>query len=78
MREKDFSETYDKYAAAALQALISKMPPLDTKGEFGIEITDKQLEDVMKEVCESAHFYARWMIRTREGSAAWLEKKTAI
>lgn len=67
--------TYDKYSAAALQALISKLPLLDVKAEFGQGKTPQELDEIIKELCRSAHGYATMMMITRDEFIVFLEQK---
>lgn len=63
--ENNLEEVYDKYAAAALQGLISKAPLLDRDGEHSAPISQEDLDKFKKEMCESAHGYAYFMMLKR-------------
>lgn len=52
----------DFFAGTALQALISKMPFLDEKGELGQKISGDELQEIKKAIVESAWHYADWML----------------
>ncbi|WP_298845700.1 hypothetical protein [uncultured Clostridium sp.] len=67
------NSNYDNYASMALQALISKTPLLDNKGEIGIKKTDDEMQEIKKELCRTAHSYASWMIQTRKEFSDYLK-----
>lgn len=66
-------ELLDKFAAAALTALIAKMPIFDRKGEFGVSLPIEEMQDIKKDLASSAYEYACWMMIAREASKEWLE-----
>lgn len=70
--EKDI-ELLDKFAGQALQALISKSPFFDVKGELGEKININELADFKRELTKTAFVYAEWMIIAREGAIEWLK-----
>ena len=59
------NEVYDIYAAAALQALIAKMPFIDREGELGVGKTQEEIDDIKNEIARSAHAYAWFMMKNR-------------
>ena len=67
------SQVYDMYAAAALQALIAKLPMLDREGKLSIALPDSEADDVRVDICRTAHFYANVMMQTRQESINHLE-----
>lgn len=59
MTLQDYREQrFDIFAAAALQALIAKLPMLDTDGEKGKPISEDELSETMKQISRSAYGYA--------------------
>ena len=64
---------YDNYAAAALQALVSKSPLLDNKGEIGEKKSEDEMQEIKKELCRTAHAYAAWMMQTRQEYVDYLK-----
>jgi hypothetical protein len=64
---------YDNYAAAALQALVSKSPLLDKKGEIGEKKSEEEMQEIKKELCRTAHAYAAWMMQTRQEYVDYLK-----
>lgn len=60
------SETYNMFVAASLQALISKSPFLDQKGEHGISISEEELAKFKDAICKTALEYAQRMMSERE------------
>ena len=72
-RVVEFPGVYDNYASAALQALISKMDLLDTKGSLGKEVSQEELLGVKRELARSAHAYATLMLQTRDEFTEYLD-----
>ena len=64
---------YDNYAAAALQALVSKSPLLDNKGEIGEKKSEDEMQEMKKEIARTAHAYAAWMMQTRQEYVDYLK-----
>jgi len=60
------NEAYDIYAAAALQALIAKMPFIDREAELGVGKTQAEINEIKNEITRSAHAYAFYMIQNRQ------------
>lgn len=54
----------DYFAAAALQALIAKIPLHDRQGTLGVPSGD-EIHDVRREVAQSAYDYADAMLEKR-------------
>jgi hypothetical protein len=73
-KSKKSQELIDKFATAALSALINKMPFYDEKGEFGIKIGKEELQEIKKELTATAYGYADWMLIARENNKQWLEE----
>lgn len=65
-------QAYDTYAAAALQALIAKLPLIDKDGTLGTPMEDEAYFKFTDDIAASAHRYAVIMIQKREASLAWL------
>ncbi|WP_312388721.1 hypothetical protein [Chryseobacterium sp.] len=64
----------DDFAGKALQALITKAPFFDAKGEFGQKIESEKLNEVViNEMTKSAYGYASWMMINREEYIEWLK-----
>jgi hypothetical protein len=62
----EMEKSYDMYASAALQALISKLPLIDRDGEFSEKASQESIINVKKEIARSAHDYAVFMIESRK------------
>lgn len=58
--------TFDMYASAALQALISKSPFLDKEGEHGKQLDDTQMHQFKIDISRSALEYASVMCSQRD------------
>lgn len=54
----------DYFAGLSLQALISKMPMLDQKSEFGKQMEEQEMQSVKNDLAKSAWAYADWMLYT--------------
>jgi hypothetical protein len=57
---------YDTYAAAALQALIAKLPFVDRDGEFSEPHSQGDVDKLKEEIARSAHSYAWFMVKNRQ------------
>lgn len=70
---------YHQYAASALQALIAKTPLFDSNGknEIGEKISKEELSNFKKEIAESAHEYACWMMQTESEFLEYVDKLPA-
>lgn len=67
-------ELLDQFAGNALEALISKMPFYDAKGEYGKEISQEELTIIKEGVAATAYEYASYMLIKRKDSLKWLEQ----
>ena len=56
----------DYFAGQAMQALISKLPMFDQKGEYGEMVTQKGMDIILIGVANSAFGYADAMIKERK------------
>jgi hypothetical protein len=74
MNEKEKQELLDKFAMSALTALIAKMPFYDTKGEYGKQIDESELQVIKKDLTATAYEYAMYMMIAREDSKKWLKE----
>ena len=72
--KQDKLDMLDMFATAALQALISKMPLYDIKGEYGKEITEKEIQIIKRTITLTAYEYAEWMMIAREDGKKWLKQ----
>lgn len=63
---EEWEAIYDQYAAAALQALISKIPLADRDGEFSKEVPQEDVRKLQQDVVNAAHWYATHMICQRQ------------
>jgi hypothetical protein len=52
----------DYFAGLAMQALISKIPLLDSEGEFGKKVERSDNLKLNEDVAESAYYYADAML----------------
>jgi len=66
-------ELLDHFAGLALNALISKMPFYDTKGEHGLPINEDELQYIKKNITATAYEYASWMLIAQEKSYEWID-----
>lgn len=64
----------DQFAMSALNALITKSPFFDVKGEYGNKITPEELQEIKKGLTATAYEYAEWMLIAREESKKWLKE----
>ena len=55
----------DYFAAKALQAIITKMPAVDTQGDLGRKVKFEELDDTKKLFAFSAYKYADAMLAER-------------
>ena len=56
------NERFNLFCSTALNALISKIPLQDQKGEIGKHITDDDMVQLKKDICHSAYMYAKFMV----------------
>lgn len=63
----------DHFAGLALSALITKMPFYDSKGEFGKVISEEELQEIKKNLTDTAYEYASWMLIAQEKSYEWID-----
>ena len=71
---KTKQDKLDMFAAAALQALISKMPLYDVKGKYGKEVTEEEIQMIKETITLTAYEYAEWMMTAREDGKKWLKQ----
>lgn len=70
---------YDQYAAAALSALITKLPLLDRDGEIGGKpMPQDELDAWKSEIARSAHGYAMFMVEERTKFVGYLKSKGSL
>ena len=71
---KKQEELLDQFAGLALEALISKMPFYDSKGEYGKYVSQDELTEIKKGVTKTAYEYASYMLIARKEQEEWLSK----
>lgn len=63
----------DQFAGLALEALISKMPFYDAKGEYGKMVDQEELTKIKEGIAATAYEYASYMLIKRKDSLKWIE-----
>lgn len=64
----------DQFAGLALEALISKMPFYDAKGEYGEHVSQDELTEIKKGITKTAYEYASYMLIARKEQGEWLNE----
>lgn len=74
MSKQEKQELLDKFAIAAMQALITKSPFFDEKSQYGKGISQEELTVIKKGLVATAYEYAAHALTARENSKKWLEE----
>lgn len=63
---------FDQYAAAALGALISKMPTFDKTGREGLTRTTEEMTAIKSGIADTALEYASFAMKERQKYLQWV------